>query len=662
VSLSLVLSNLLSYALQIAAVAAAGACIPYILRIRMPRARLLFWQVLLAACLALPWVRPWRHEVVTGAVQVSAEITSVVGAASVAPVWRNLPYKEIALWLLAAGVLTRLLRLGVGLTRLTRYRARGTGLPSIPVCCAGAGATLLLSEDVTSPVTFGWRDPVVLLPSCFPDLGEDMQEAILCHELEHVARRDWLFTLGEELVRAVLWFHPAVWWVIGEIQLAREQTVDLAVIDVTGSRATYVDALLLMAGAPVSNEHAQMDLAPAPMFLRRRHLKKRLIEAMREVQMTISKTRMICTQTLAVAAIAGACWLATGTWRLTAAPQLVADAPGVAVNVNGSQLMHRASVPYPADALAKGVEGTIVVQMKLDANGEVADASILSGPDEFRKAVLQSVLSWHFDKSVALTTRVVNIDFVKPAAQLAGPAASPLQPSIAKAPAGPAPGARAMTPPPPPPPLAGSKLSRIQVNGLSDISRSELLARLPVHEGDTWSPEVISAVTKAVREYDPHLTIALARTAANGGELELRISVLNSTPLSTPNAITFAANGAAGSGAGSGSSSSSEQKAAPLPAGVYSVGGGVSPPSVLSKVDPVYPEDARDEKVAGTVQLSIVVGIDGKAEDIQVVRSVDSRFDPKAIDAVTQWVFKPGMKDGLPVKVRAQIEINFRLL
>ncbi len=84
--------------------------------------------------------------------------------------------------------------------------------------------------------------------------------------------------------------------------------------------------------------------------------------------------------------------------------------------------MHRSPVPYPAEALARGVEGTVVVQVKLDAKGEVADAAVLSGPDELRRAAQQSVLTWHFDKSVAMTTQVVNIDFSKAAADNAQPA------------------------------------------------------------------------------------------------------------------------------------------------------------------------------------------------------------------------------------------------
>ena len=44
--------------------------------------------------------------------------------------------------------------------------------------------------------------------------------------------------------------------------------------------------------------------------------------------------------------------------------------------------MHRTGVPYPAAALKQGVQGTVVVELKLDANGNVADARVVSGPDE----------------------------------------------------------------------------------------------------------------------------------------------------------------------------------------------------------------------------------------------------------------------------------------
>ena len=96
--------------------------------------------------------------------------------------------------------------------------------------------------------------------------------------------------------------------------------------------------------------------------------------------------------------------------------------------------------------------------------------------------------------------------------------------------------------------------------------------------------------------------------------------------------------------------------------GVFRVGGGVSAPSVLYKVDPEYSEEARKAKYSGTVLLSVIVDKEGHARDIRVVKSLGMGLDEKAIEAVQKWKFKPGMNKGEAVNVRAQIEVNFRLL
>ena len=93
----------------------------------------------------------------------------------------------------------------------------------------------------------------------------------------------------------------------------------------------------------------------------------------------------------------------------------------------------------------------------------------------------------------------------------------------------------------------------------------------------------------------------------------------------------------------------------------YRVGNGVSAPKVLKKSDPIYTQGATDSKIEGTVLLTIVVGSDGVARDIQVVRSLDAGLDSAAMAAVQNWQFQPGTKDGQAVSVKATIEVNFRL-
>ena len=63
-----------------------------------------------------------------------------------------------------------------------------------------------------------------------------VQRAVLSHELIHVQRRDWMWLVVEEVVRAVFWFHPGVWWLISRVQLAREEVVDELAMLATGTR------------------------------------------------------------------------------------------------------------------------------------------------------------------------------------------------------------------------------------------------------------------------------------------------------------------------------------------------------------------------------------------------------------------------------------------
>jgi uncharacterized protein len=94
--------------------------------------------------------------------------------------------------------------------------------------------------------------------------------------------------------------------------------------------------------------------------------------------------------------------------------------------------------------------------------------------------------------------------------------------------------------------------------------------------------------------------------------------------------------------------------------GVFRIGGGVSQPAVIYKVDPEYSEKARKAHYSGTVMLAVIVDSGGRARDIHVVKSLGMGLDEKAMEAVAKWKFKPGMKDGQPVNVRATIEVNFR--
>ena len=122
-----------------------------------------------------------------------------------------------------------------------------------------------------------------------------------------------------------------------------------------------------------------------------------------------------------------------------------------------------------------------------------------------------------------------------------------------------------------------------------------------------------------------------------------------------------------GSGKGGGVGSGNGRGVGPgsgggIGGGAYRIGGGVSAPAVLAKVEPEYSEEARKAKFQGTVMLYIEVDENGKPKNLRVVRALGLGLDEKAIEAVSKWKFRPGFKDGKPVTVAATVEVNFRLL
>jgi TonB family protein len=86
---------------------------------------------------------------------------------------------------------------------------------------------------------------------------------------------------------------------------------------------------------------------------------------------------------------------------------------------------------------------------------------------------------------------------------------------------------------------------------------------------------------------------------------------------------------------------------------------GTTAPRVIQKSEPEYPDEARVAGLEGTVVVQAVIGEDGVPRDIRVAKSLGLGLDEKAVEAVSTWRFKPGMKDGVPVTDPMTIEVAF---
>jgi TonB family protein len=412
------LANLASYCVQVAALVAAGGLAAALLRLRQPRVMLVYWQALLAACLLLPFIQPWHQMALAPAGGVTATVlTSPVVVRSPAFLF---PLQTWILLMLVAGGVLGLLRLALGLFRLNHYRRTALRIAPLPgalreaQALVGVEPTFYLSQRVSVPVTFGWLDPAVVLPAPFEQMDESYQRAIACHELLHVARRDWLLNLLEELVLTVFWFHPAIWWTIRTIRLDREHVVDGEVVALTGARKPYLYALLEIAGA------ARAMPVPAPLFLLESQLARRVALLVKDVR--VSKSRLIASLVIASAVLLVAGWLAIRTFRLTAptgippavnsaaaGPAEPAAPPHPATKNDTAQVykvgggvaapvpIYKPEPPYTKEARAAKLQDTVILSVVVDASGSVTDVRrVKGGAKGLDESAVQTVHTWKF--------------------------------------------------------------------------------------------------------------------------------------------------------------------------------------------------------------------------------------------------------------------------
>ena len=95
--------------------------------------------------------------------------------------------------------------------------------------------------------------------------------------------------------------------------------------------------------------------------------------------------------------------------------------------------------------------------------------------------------------------------------------------------------------------------------------------------------------------------------------------------------------------------------------GPYRPGSGITAPSLMREVKPVYTEEGRRRSVEGDVVMEVVVRADGSIGTVRVLQGLGAGLDQRAIDAVRQWRFSPARRYGTPVDVLVEIAVEFRL-
>jgi beta-lactamase regulating signal transducer with metallopeptidase domain len=218
----------------------------------------------------------------------------------------------------------------------------------------GRVVTVRLSASVAGPFTARLFRPVIWLPlSLITQLPRDQVEALLAHELAHVARMDWLWNGLQCLIESLLFFHPAVWWLSRRIRIEREHACDDLAVTACGNAIALAEAL------------AQLE--------RRRHPTPRLVLAAQGGSLMQRITRLISnppSRSHWGSRVCIALVLAAGTLLSVQVAMAVSGQPGLRIRST------TAGVLQPGDMreiAAHGIDGDRYYRADVDASGRLAE-------------------------------------------------------------------------------------------------------------------------------------------------------------------------------------------------------------------------------------------------------------------------------------------------
>jgi TonB family protein len=683
----LTLTNIGAYSTQVMLLVGLATAVGGLLRLDVASVRYGYWRTVLAICLLLPLLQgrqlPATAEAAQSAtVDVRVSMTEAVGAQA-AP---SIDWRAVVFPILAAGAVGRLLWLALNLVRLYRLRRAGTAAAASSVhseLCdlIGVRPEILYVDRLRQPVTFGLLRPVILLPSALSERSEDIQRAVISHELFHVKRRDWGWLVAEEIVCAVLWFNPAVWWLVSRVHLARELVVDELAVLATGRRRAYVAALMAFAD--------ETSLAPVAAFGGRAQLFDRIVLLSKESGMTAR--RLLFTLAVSTAALAAGTWQAVKAFPLIARePQAVRQTAPGPLEQQAKPVTPENPIPrrtnfeapfYPAEAASVGARGRVTLMITLDALGRIAEARRVGlTVDSTNPRV-----SVRFDNTTPVDEMRFLVNRSPEQSETLRTIAKAFEESAFRAVQG-----WRYEPPAMAPMSFAVLLTFSDKSDEQSAAQGSIVDTAPYGRGVSTQGAVrvggnIKAPTK-IKDVQPvyppiaqsarvsGMVILEARVGADGSVEDARVlrsiplldkaaidavmqwrytpTLLNGNPVPVVMTVTVSFTSVKG-----------EVPREVVPEPVREMGGGglvrdvrtSDAPVVVKEVKPRYTREMLDLGVQGSVEVAALIGADGRVMDAQVVHG-DARLHESALAAIRQWEFKP-----LPEAKTVTIELTFSL-
>lgn len=250
---------------------------------------------------------------------------------------------------------------------------------------------LRIVDSLASPITAGCWRPIVLVPAALvTGMPPALLEALLVHELGHVRRHDYLVNLAQNVIEALLFYHPAVWWISRRIRHEREQIADDFAARLLGEPRRLARALSELERLQFSRHHLAQAAAGGDLASRIRRLLRPDRQAL-DWRAALPGLSLMLGLVVACAAGAHALSSRSGTDRpaavaATAVAAAAVDAAAVAAPaVAAADVSRRATMDftscrkpqYPKADIAAGHEGAVIVGFRVDAAGAVMESKIL---------------------------------------------------------------------------------------------------------------------------------------------------------------------------------------------------------------------------------------------------------------------------------------------
>ena len=646
---------LLGAAVKGTVVLAAAGLVAWALGRRSAAARHLVWTGAAAALLALPFLSvtlpalpvPAAAAILPGSIGVWFHAEAAAAGEQPAPpplpggsrrvaqpaAWQP----DARLWLLllwaagAAAAMAQMLLAAVGLWRLRRA-ARTFPDPDL---CRGLARSLGIAHEVKvletgrggMPMTCGFARPVILMPADAAEWTADRRAMVLLHELAHVRRGDAATHLLARAALSLYWWNPLAWLAWRQFVKERERAADDVVLNAGARAAEYAGHLLDVARTLQAQPAAGWAVAMA----RRSQLEGRLLAILdsRANRQSPGRAAALAGVMLAIALVAP--FAAIQAQIPSAAPEVDATMRAAASQKN-YEMLEQAAAAYENlknyDAAGQLLEAALAIRGDLSGqNSPDYAAGLLKLGDLARRRNKPAEAANFYAKAVALgdTPEAAGALIFIGTQSLRNTARAQdfFERALAVAPSGPLAG-RAKT--------WQARLAQFE----GDASQAELLYLQALAMNPPETPD--AALTM-------ELYATLLRQQARPDEAE-----------------PYEARAAAVRQAHAAEVSPRRADAEPALKIGRSAEGEIVPPKLLEKVEPVYTQEAKAAKLAGTMRVYVEIATDGRAYNMRIVQGLGLGLEDAAVDAISQWRFQPATRDGIPVPAQATVEINWRLM